>query len=430
MSLANTFKKRKPPANERLDAVGREERQLALRALIYQPMLAARGQSSERFALVRRHVDWLQEWFADNCGWKLVLESDFARLMKTPPDVDDATRYAVEPKSGNPFNKRRYVLFCLALASLESGDRQTTLSDLANEIISHLAADPEIREAGVRFDLNSRDQRSDLVQVVRYLLDRRVLVRIDGDEQDFLKSGRHDVLYNINRPVLSLLMNVRQGPSSIDSELPIEMRLNQLNAERQPESDEARNRMLRQKLTRRLIDDPVVYFDHLNEEELDYLTKQRGRILRRVEEATGLVPEVRAEGIAMLDDRGDITDLEMPKDGTDGHATLLIADFLSDRIRQDRQSVISIAELQRHMTELIDAHKKHWRKAVQEPGAEVHLLNDVLQRLSGLQLIEWPSEDSVKPLPAIARYGVGDQQMQNSKSTASYSESQKSFLDN
>ncbi len=408
MTNAAKTKTRKP-TNERLDAVTREERRLALRALIFQPLLSARGKSSDRFALVRRHIDWLQEWFADKCGWKLVLESDFARLMKTPADVGDATRFAVEPKSGNQFNRRRYVLFCLALASLEASDRQTTLGVLANEIIALLAGDPEIRETGIGFDLNSRDQRSDLVHVVRYLLDRRVLERIDGEEQDFVKSESHDVLYNINRPVLSLLLNVQRAPSTFDSDSTFEDRISGLIAERRPESDEVRNRMLRQRLTRRLVDDPVFYLGHLDEDELDYLTKQRGRLLRRVEDATGLIPEVRAEGIAMLDDSGDLTDLEMPKDGTEGHATLLIADYLSERIRSDSVATVGIVELNHQMATLIEAHSKHWRKAVREPGSEVHLLNDVLVRLEGLRLVERTSQESVRPLPAIARYGVGEQ---------------------
>src|SRR5947209_14922100 len=40
--------------------------------------------------------------------------------------------------------------------------------------------------AGIAFDLKSQDQRRDLVQVVRLLLSLRVLVRVQGDEQQYL----------------------------------------------------------------------------------------------------------------------------------------------------------------------------------------------------------------------------------------------------
>jgi Protein of unknown function (DUF2398). len=54
-------------------------------------------------------------------------------------------------------------------------------------------------------------------------------------------------------------------------------------------------------LTRRLLDDPVVYYDELAEGERAYLIAQRHNITGRISEATGLLPELRAEGIAMVD---------------------------------------------------------------------------------------------------------------------------------
>ena len=84
-------------------------------------------------------------------------------------------------------------------------------------------------------------------------------------------------------------------------------------------------RRLRSRLIRRLLDDPVVYYDELEHGEMDYFNSQRSRLLSQVEQATGMVPEIRKEGVAMLDRRGDATDLGLPEEGTDGHLTLLVA---------------------------------------------------------------------------------------------------------
>jgi len=91
------------------------------------------------------------------------------------------------------------------------------------------------------------------------------------------------------------------------------------------------NQHLRQRLTRRLLDEPVLYYDELTEAELAYLTGQRGAITARITELTGLIAEVRAEGIAMVDPHDDLTDVRMPDTGTDGHVTLLLAEFLAAR---------------------------------------------------------------------------------------------------
>lgn len=391
---------------DRLDAATAAERRLAFRSLLAQPMLSASGVSAERFAMVRRHADWLREWLAANCGWGLHMDSEFARLQKTPPDTVDGTRPAETPGTHVAFNRRKYVVLCLALATLERGDRQTTLGNLAEEIIALAAADSRLAENAISFDLSTRDQRSDLVQVIRYLLELRVLERIDGDELEYLRN-QSDVLYNVNRSVLAMMLNARVGPSAIDGDTTLDIRMQRMIEEHRPETDDARNRELRFRVTRRLLDDPVVYFDDLDEDELDYLTKQRGRLLRRIEDATGMVPEIRAEGIAMLDDRGDLTDLEMPKDGTEGHFTLLVAEFLANKLRHDQTARVSLVRLAEHARMLIAEHASRWKKAVREADADVHLLQDAIVRLEGLRLIARRGDD-VCARAAIARYGVGD----------------------
>lgn len=408
-----------------MDAVTASERQAAVRSLLAQPMLSARGRTAERFALVRRHDHWLRQWLSDNCGWGLQLDSELARLQKTPPDVLDGTRGAIEPKAAMVFNRRKYVLLCLALASLERGDRQTTLGNLAKEIIALISADAAIATAGITFDLESREQRTDLVQVVRYLIELRVLERVDGDEQSFVNDSS-DVLYNVNRPILSMMLNLHRGPSAVDPDLPLSVRMRMLVEEQRPETDDARNRELRWRLTRRLLDDPIIYYDELNASEREYLIKQRGRLLKRVEEATGLVAEIRAEGIAMLDERGDVTDLEMPKDGTDGHFTLLIAEFLAQRIRKELTVRVGIGELHQHASTLVGQHSKHWRKSVREPGAGEFLVADAIGRLEGLRLIVRDG-DVIVPRPAIARYGIGEVQEGASQTTNVRDQAQKSL---
>ena len=89
-------------------------------------------------------------------------------------------------------------------------------------------------------------------------------------------------------------------------------------------------------LTRRLLDDPVVYYAELTEDERAYLVNQRHAITGRISEVTGLMPEMRAEGIAMVDPDDKLTDVRMPEQGTDGHVTLLIAAYLAGRARLPR----------------------------------------------------------------------------------------------
>lgn len=387
------------------------ERRTAMRALLARPLLTAAGPDGEALTLVRRHAEWLRDWLARNCGWTLQVEPELARLRKIPGDLGDATRPARDATSDIPFSRRRYVLLCLALAALEREDRQTTLGKVAQTVLATLAGEPGFAAAGVTFELAGRDAREarrDLVHAVRLLLDLRVLVRVHGLEEHFVEQ-RGDVLYNVSRPALAALLAVRRGPSTVNAAASFEERLAAITEEPRPEGEEARNRQLRHGLTRRLLDDPVVYYDELAEDARAYLVGQRGNLLRQIHEATGLVGEVRREGIALVDPEGALTDTGLPEEGTEGHVTLLVAEFLAARVRGGESGlratgvVVPIAAVIAHVAAKKSEHRTHWRKDALVPGAETALARQALAHLEALRLVRC-SQEGVLPLPALGRY--------------------------
>ncbi|MBB2909864.1 uncharacterized protein (TIGR02678 family) [Streptosporangium becharense] len=368
------------------------QRRTALRSLLARPLLTA-AHDPDRLVLVRRHLAELRAWLTRETGWRLTADAETARLFKTVPAGDDATHPA-RGRSGERFGRRRYVVLCLALAVLERADAQTTLGRLAEEVLNS-AAEPEL---GFAFTLDSRAERADLVAVVRTLLDWGVLRRVAGDEDAYL-SAAGDVLYDVRRPVLATLLTPARGPSTIGA-ASFEERLAELTAEPVADTDDLRNQAMRRRLTRRLLEDPVVYYDDLDAAERAYLVSQRHAITRRIEEATGLLAESRAEGIAMVDPDDELTDVRMPEQRTDGHVTLLVAEHLSGR------DGATMEELRAFVRQAAAAHVSFWRKGVTEPGAEDGLLAVALEKLTALRLVEVRG-DRVRGLPAIARYALG-----------------------
>jgi uncharacterized protein (TIGR02678 family) len=386
-----------------VDAVERqqeEERQRALRALLRHPLLTPSGPDPRAFTVVRRHAAWLREWLAAETGWSLQVETGLARLRKQPAHVADATRPALARPSGAAFGRRRYTLLCLALAALGRADAQVTLGRLAERVLA-LAGDPALISAGFSFTLSSREERADLVAVVRLLLEMRVVARVAGDEQAFV-NATGDALYDVDRRALAGVLVTRRGPSMVAEE-GFEERLLALSAEPVPDTDDARNRVYRHALTRRLLDDPVLYLDELDEAQRAYLASQRPFLLRRITEATGFVPEVRGEGIALLDPSGEATDVRMPEEGTEGHAALLLAEHLAGALRARGEVAVPVAELHHVMAGWAREHRSHWKKAAREPGAERGLCRTAVERLEALNLVRLPAE-GVVPRPALARF--------------------------
>lgn len=390
---------------EDLDPLVVTEIRTAIRALLRRPLLLPDGRDEEAFRLVRRHQEWITTWFAHHADWSLVVTAEVARLRKLPAWSSDASRGAVEPRNEEPFTRRRYVLLCLALATLERSDRQVTLGRLAEGIGGALAADAVFAESGVGWSLDTAAERRDFVQVVRLLLELGVLRRVQGDEERFIGDRQSDVLYGVVRPVLAVLLASRRSPSLIMESEP-DARLRELVADTSvPDTPEGRNRALRTWVVRRLLDDPVVYHADLDAEARAYLDRQRTFILRELADATGLETEVRVEGMALVDLEGDCTDLGLPEEGTEGHLTILLAGWLADTLRgrADRGVTVEAARLQ--TAKLIKKHRHHWRKEVSEKGAEAWLTELVLGNLSGLGLIERRGGE-VLPRPALGRFAL------------------------
>ena len=274
---------------ERLDQVRTDERRRAMRALLMQPLLHAEHPA---YPLVKRHSDWLRGWLMRETRWDLRLESDFARLAKTAPAGDHGRRAARAGRrpADLPFTRRRYALLCLVLAALERGEHQTTLGRLGKATVDQ-SADPRINAAGPASELRTQDDRRYLFAVVRLLLDLGVLARVAGNEDAYIRNSERDVLYDIERRILSSLLVTRRGPSLVIGLEPtpetLADRIQAIGARFVADTPEARNREIRQRLTERLLDDPVLYLADLDPDSRAYLLNQRHAIVARIHHATG-----------------------------------------------------------------------------------------------------------------------------------------------
>lgn len=394
-----------------------DERRRAVRALLRHPLLTPATPDPDAFVLARRHAAWLGEWFAREAGWVLVAEASVVRLKKTTGDWADPHRPAATLGGGRaPFTRRRYVLLCLALAALERAEPQVTLGRLVDHVVV-LAADPALVDAGVRFTMADREQRADLAAVARLLLEAGALAHVAGDERSFV-DATGDVLYDVDRAVLSALLVVRRGPSMVDDPGTTPARIAAVSADAAPDTDDARNRWTRHRLARRLLDDPVVYLDDLTDDERGYLATQRGPLTARLARGTGMVPEARAEGLAMIDPTGEAGDTGLPEEGTDGHATLLVAERLAEHLRARPGTPLPLGDLHAHVRDLAAQHRTHWRRATREPGAEVDLTAGALARLVALHLVHLTDAGDPVPRPALARFAYEPARLSTPESPA------------
>ena len=100
------------------------------------------------------------------------------------------------------------------------------------------------------------------------------------------------------------------------------------------------------------------------------------------------MPEQRAEGLALVDDSGLLSDVAMPAEGTDAHVTLLVAKHLA----RQAGAALGETEVAAFVASLRERYGRFWRKSARESGSEHELAATALERLHKLQLISRSEE--------------------------------------
>ncbi|MFB9908490.1 TIGR02678 family protein [Allokutzneria oryzae] len=397
--------------NNQLVTAEREEVADGIRRLLATPLIAELSHP-EAFDLIRRRREPIRQWFDYYCGWTLTVEPrlGYARLVKVRT-ATDPTRPARRLRSGRaPFDRRRYALLCVVAAELLSVP-VTTIGLLADRVGRATATDDVVPS----FDTASRGERMAFVDVLRLLESYGVVEVVDGTTESFVDSAAAKVLYRIDATLLLRLLAAPVGPSQLavpidDVALRFDELLAAVSRERRygmgsgahddsvTASEVQRNLWLRHSVFRRLVDDPVLYFDDLLPEERAYLGSPTGRqLLRRAAEQGGFVLEERAEGVLLVDVDGIATDSRFPDDaGNAKVAALLLLESLTG------PSTVEQLEIE---VQALLARFPRWAKTYRDEDGPRQLTSDAVAVLTAFGLAEQEA-GIVRPLPAAARYAV------------------------
>jgi uncharacterized protein (TIGR02678 family) len=318
-----------------LETVRQAERRSALRHLLRHPLTTARA-APDVFPAIVRHREWLARWFAEQPGWKLVVPpgGGFARLYKMTAGAEATRPARVSGKP--PFDRRRYVLLCLTLAALEEAAAQTTIRRLA-ELLEHVGRD----EAAVEgFDPNVFSERRAFVDVLRWLVEQGVLAVRDGDAERWARDRDGDALYDVDERLLGQLVAAPVPPA---------LAAEPADAVREPyaETEDGARLRARHDVFRKLLDDPVVYYDELSPREHEWLDHSRAFVYGRLADDAGLRVERRREGLAAVDPEGEVSDTLFPDGGsTVKHAALLLGEQLTARAKPRAGEDVEVGEAQ------------------------------------------------------------------------------------
>ncbi len=348
------------------------ERQDALRLLLNDPLVTAEGPHAEAFRLVRQHKDDLGRDVRQLLGYRLVVEAGFARLYKGGLGLGRSR--PLQRASGASFSPRAYAYLALCCAVLLTGRQQVLLSALVEQVRAAAT------EAGIELGVDSHADRRDFVAALRQLVAWGVLVEDDGTVGAFAEDAAAQALLYVRRDLVRHLLAVPLREVDHPDEL---VRL---------ASEPSAGGGSRHRVRRLLVEEPAVLADDLDDESWAWLRQSQRREARTFAELFGLELEIRAEGVAAIDPRDELTDVAFPRGGTLGHAALLAISELARRLgpaspRDEVTSTVPVPDglLDEVVAALLKAHGTRWKQEyVDRPE---RLPRDVEDLLVGVGLL-------------------------------------------
>lgn len=303
--------------------------QRAVRIVLANPLVTEVYPDRDALPLVRRWAAELREDLSETFGYRLEMSRTTARLLRSI-DALDATQPA-RTSTDRPFDRRRYAYLALALAVLGRAGTQVALSELADTV-----ADDATRIDGLGLSRERAADRAAFVDAVAWLETRGAVKLADGSARrwaDDPDSG--EALYDIDRDAVTAVYRptrILQHLRSVTALLTVPT----------ANSRDTRRREAGQRARRALVEQPVVYWAELDEDARNIL---RGpHAVPDVERITGLSAERRAEGVALLDTSGALSDRRFPGAGTVAQTALLLVGEVADRIEDvDAPGLIRMA---------------------------------------------------------------------------------------
>jgi uncharacterized protein (TIGR02678 family) len=296
------------------EEIAAEEREAA-RLLLRHSLITAAGPQAEGFRLVRRHAEHLRSLFSQHLGYRLTVESTFARLVK--PGLGRNSGRRLVRSTGAAFTPRGYTYLTLALSVLVTSADQMLLSQLVAGIRTAAV------DAGIELgEPDRQSERRTIAAALRQLVEWGVLSEVDGSVLAYVDDRENDALLWIDREIARAVI---AGP----------IRASQTPSDLVARASDAGPGGPRHAVRRRLVENPVVHLDDLTPAERGWLRNQQRREQRIFADQFGLDMEIRAEGALLVDPAEAMSDVAFPGTGTVSQAALLVAARLVARLRPD-----------------------------------------------------------------------------------------------
>ncbi|BCJ86805.1 TIGR02678 family protein [Effusibacillus dendaii] len=380
----------------------RAELQQAAQALLNRPWITKR-KDPEMFVLVKSHYEKLRDWFHDHAGFSLIVTRSFAKLEKIPGSWQPWMR--IETFHG----PRDYALFAYGLWYLEGRGEaeQFLLSEMVDAIRDHLLS------LDVNLDWTLYEHRLSMARALKKLRELEVLVAVEGEESDWAREGgNHNVLYEASPMARYVLRRFPKDLTAYESMEELIAPADQLLPAAADPATGSDVQARRQKIFRRLIQEPVVYDWQWPDEERRYVQTQRSWLIEQMRNMLNLEGRRFREGLLFT--WTDVTgEMELfPTLAGESDLLMLLAGEIRRILHKnpgifekDEQGnlLLTRAEFEGILSRLKEYHGDYWSKGHREKTSSL-LADELIAHLREWNLGMQEGVHTVKLYPAFMRW--------------------------
>lgn len=345
----------------------------------------------ELYYRVRHAIPDFQRFVTEQLGWKIIHTENLLKLEKVPAHAENFMGIK-EFK-----DIRDYCIFCVLLMYLE--DMEEGAQFLLSELITFIET---VLKDKINIDWTSFSHRKSLVRVLQFAEEQNMLRVFEGNSEGFSQEQGQEVLY-LNTGY-SRFFAVKY-PFDISAYTDIS------DFETGPkEIDEERGKAKINRVYRRLVCCPAMYWDQTNDPDALYLKNQRQWISRYMEQQMGGRLDIHRNAAFWMLSEDDCYGRVHPRDAALPEIILL----LSGRIRQkagrgkwkiDDSGCIRVSEsaMWKVILECRDRWKAAWSKEYQEMEEE-KLIRTLLEYMEEWMLIlRDPDKEEIIILPGMGK---------------------------
>lgn len=273
-----------------------------------------REQDRELYNKVKRDTPNFRKFAREQLGWKLLDHERFIKLEKVPAHAESFMGILEFQEI------RDYVILCVILLFLEDKEEQEQF--LLSELIDFVGMQ---LQKWMEVDWNSFSQRRSLVRVLQYVEQMGMLKVYEGNSQLVSQEIGQEVLYE------------NTGLSRyFATSFPFDLRecscWEDLEKERLEELETDRGRLRVNRVYRRLVSCPAMYWDSSEDADSLYLKNQRQWVARYMEEALGGRLDIHKNAAFWVLREEDHYGQVHPKDGQLAELVLLLSGMIREKV--------------------------------------------------------------------------------------------------